>query len=330
LTAPSSADLEAVAGALGSQAPVPIGVGGTRGGGAGGGGRFGGGGSGGGRFGGGRFGGGGGGGRFGLGSLGSLGSLDGAPPWVGGTFGFVLLVGLWELLAKTTFDYPGSGVPTPTSVFSKFWADFGAGLYGPNIHQTFKEAFTGYLVANVLAVVLAVAFVQVPFVEKALLRVAIASYCLPIIAIGPILTFVLHGDAPKSALAGLLVFFPTLVGVVVGLRSADRAALDVIRAAGGGSWAQLLKVRLRAAIPSTFTALQVAAPSAILGAIVGEYLGAQSTGLGIMMIQAEGALLASRVWGIALFCTTAGGIAYILTGVVGRLVAPWAPRRGRL
>ena len=77
-----------------------------------------------------------------------------------------------------------------------------------------------------LAIVLAVAFVQVPLVEKALLRVAIASYCLPIIAIGPILTFVLNGDAPKSALAGLLVFFPTLVGVVVGLRSADRAALD--------------------------------------------------------------------------------------------------------
>jgi ABC-type nitrate/sulfonate/bicarbonate transport system permease component len=254
---------------------------------------------------------------------------DGVPPWVGGAIGFALLIALWEILAVTVFHYAGSGVPQPLAVMTKFWSDFGDGLYGPNISQTMSEAFTGYLVANVLAIVLAVAFVQVPLVEKALLRVAVASYCLPIIAIGPILTFVLHGDAPKSALAGLLVFFPTLVGAVVGLRSADRAALDVIRASGGGAWAQLVKVRLRAALPSTFAALQVAAPSAILGAMVGEYLGAQSHGLGIMMIQAEGALETARIWGIALFCTSVGGLAYLFTGVIGRVLAPWAPRRGR-
>jgi len=243
--------------------------------------------------------------------------------------GFAVLVVLWEVLALTVFHEHGSGVPTPTSVVSMFWSDWGAGLYGVNIRQTAKEAATGYVVANVLAIVLAVAFVQVPLIEKALLRVAIASYCLPIIAIGPILTFVLNGDAPKSALAGLLVFFPTLVGVLVGLRSADQSALDLIRAAGGGRWSQLVKVRLRAALPSTFAALQVAAPSAILGAMIGEYLGAQNFGLGIMMIQAEGAIESARVWGIAILCTTAGGVAYLLTGMIGRLIAPWAPKGGR-
>ncbi len=286
MTSTRSADIEAVTGALGSQAPITGGGGGPS-------------------------------------------RRDGVPAWVGGVIGFVILVALWEILALTVFSKAGSGVPTPTSVVSKFWSDFRAGFYGRNIRQTAKEAVTGYVVANVIAIVLAVAFVQVPLVEKALLRVAVASYCLPIIAIGPILTFVLHGDAPKSALAGLLVFFPTLVGVVVGLRSADRSALDMIRAAGGGSWSQLFKVRLRAAIPSTFAALQVAAPSAILGAMVGEYLGAQPNGLGIMMIQAQGALESARIWGIALLCTTAGGIAYVLTGLLGRVVAPWAPRKSR-
>jgi ABC-type nitrate/sulfonate/bicarbonate transport system permease component len=251
------------------------------------------------------------------------------PPWLGGMIGAVILIVVWEILALTLFRRTGSGVPTPTSVVSKFWSDWRAGLYGKNIKETMKEAATGYLVANVAAVVLAVAFVQVPLIEKALLRIAIASYCLPIIAIGPILTFVLHGDAPKSALAGLLVFFPTLVGVVVGLRSADRATLDLIRATGGGSWTQLFKIRLRSALPSAFAALQIAAPSAILGAIVGEYLGAQSTGLGIMMIDAESALEVARTWGIALLCTAVAGLAYLLTGLIGRQVAPWAPRRAR-
>jgi ABC-type nitrate/sulfonate/bicarbonate transport system permease component len=260
-------------------------------------------------------------------SLGAVRHRGGPPPWLGGVIGFALLIALWEVLALTVFHKVGSGVPTPTSVVSKFWSDYRAGLYGVNLRQSLKEAFTGYLVANVLAIVLAITFVQVPLVEKALLRIAIASYCLPIIAIGPILTFILHGDAPKSALAGLLVFFPTLVGCAVGLRSADRTTLDVIRASGGGSWSQLWKVRLRAALPSTFAALQVAAPSAILGAIIGEYLGRQDHGLGILMINAQGSLETARIWGIALLLTGIAGVAYAVTGLIGRLLAPWAPRR---
>jgi ABC-type nitrate/sulfonate/bicarbonate transport system permease component len=248
------------------------------------------------------------------------------PSWLGGLIGAAILVVVWEILAVTVFHRVGSGVPTPTSVVSKFWSDFRAGLYGRNLRQTMKEAATGYIVANTLAIVLAITFVQLPLIEKALLRIAIASYCLPIIAVGPILTFVLHGDAPKSALAGLLVFFPSLVGCVVGLRSADRVSLDVIRASGGGSWTQLFKVRLRAALPSTFASLQVAAPSAILGAIVGEYLGRQDTGLGILMINAQGSLETARIWGIALLSTGIAGILYAVTGLVGRLVAPWAQR----
>ncbi|MDE3203107.1 MAG: ABC transporter permease subunit [Acidobacteriota bacterium] len=246
------------------------------------------------------------------------------PSWRG-ALGVALLVAVWEVLAVTVFHKVGSGVPTPTSVLSRFFGDWTSGLYGRNVGQTLREALNGYVVANALAVVLGVAFVQLPIVEKALLRIAIASYCLPIIAIGPILTFVLHGDAPQSALAGILVFFPSLVGVVVGLRSADKQSLDVIRACGGGAWTQLVKVRLRAALPSAFSGFQIAAPSAILGAIVGEFLGQQGNGLGIMMIDAEQALAVDRTWGIALFCTVVAGVAYLVVGLVGRLVAPWAP-----
>ncbi|GAC1517567.1 MAG: ABC transporter permease [Acidimicrobiales bacterium] len=251
---------------------------------------------------------------------------DGLPPWLGGSIGALILLAAWEVLAVTVFHRVGSGVPTPTSVVSRFGHDWSSGLYGPNLRQTMKEAATGYVVANAIAIALAVIFVQVPIIEKALLRIAIASYCLPIIAIGPILTFILHGDAPKSALAGLLVFCPSLVGTVVGLRSADRTALDVISASGGGSWSQLRKVRVRAAIPSTFAALQIAAPSAILGAIVGEYLGAQDHGLGIIMINAQGALDIPRTWGIALLSTGIAGVAYFVIGLLGRVAAPWAPR----
>jgi ABC-type nitrate/sulfonate/bicarbonate transport system permease component len=253
---------------------------------------------------------------------------DGIPAWLGGTIGTILLIVVWEILAVTAFHKVGSGVPRPNDVATTLWHDLGSGLYGRNVGQTMKEAVEGYVGAVVLAIVLAVTFVQVPLVEKALLRLAIASYCIPIIAIGPILVFALPGDRPKAVLAGLLVFFPTLVGVVLGLRSADSSSLDMIRAAGGGRWAQLVKVRLRAALPSTFAALQVAAPSAILGAIIGDLLGGQQgNGLGIMMVDSEQALDIARTWGIALVCTGLAGLAFAVTGLIGRLATPWAPRR---
>ncbi len=252
----------------------------------------------------------------------------GLPSWVGGTIGGVLLIVLWEVLALTVFHGRGSGVPTPTSVVTQFWRDWRAGAYGANVGQTMKEAATGYVVANAMAVVLALAFVQVPLVEKALLRIAIASYCLPILAVGPILDIALSGDRPKSVLAGLLVFFPSLVVLVVGLRSADRTSLEVVRAAGGSSWTQLGKVRLRAALPSLFTALQIAAPSAILGAIIGEYIGDASKGLGVMMILSEQGFRVARTWGIALFCTVIASGLYALTGLLRRFVTPWAEEAG--
>jgi ABC-type nitrate/sulfonate/bicarbonate transport system permease component len=258
------------------------------------------------------------------------GDRDGIPSWLGGLIGTVLLVALWEILAVTVFHKIGSGVPRPNDVVTQLWHDFGHGLYWKNIRQTLKEAATGYVGAVVLAAVLAVAFVQLPAVEKALLRLAIASYCVPIIAIGPILVFALRGDRPKSVLAGLLVFFPTLVGMILGLRSADAASLDLVRAAGGGRWAQLVKVRLRAALPSTFAALQGAAPAAILGAIIGDLLGGQQgVGLGILMVDSEQALDISRTWGIGIVCAGLAGIAYAVTGVLGRLATPWAPRTVR-
>jgi ABC-type nitrate/sulfonate/bicarbonate transport system permease component len=255
------------------------------------------------------------------------GDRRGMPSWLGGLIGTLILIAIWWILAVTYFHKVGSGVPRPNDVATRLWHDLGSGLYWPNIRQTMKEAIEGYVGAVVLSFVLAIAFVQIPIVEKVLLRLAIASYCIPIIAIGPILVFALPGDRPKAVLAGLLVFFPTLVGVVLGLRSADQASLDVIRAAGGGKWAQLTKVRWRAALPSTFAALQIAAPSAVLGAIIGDLLGGQQgNGLGIMMVDSEQALDIPRTWGIAIVCTAIAGLAYLITGAAGRMATRWAPR----
>jgi ABC-type nitrate/sulfonate/bicarbonate transport system permease component len=155
-------------------------------------------------------------------------------------------------------------------------------------------------------------------------QLAVASYCLPLVAIGPILSLLLSGNAPVITLAALSVFFTTLIGCLLGLRSADRVSLDVVRAYGGGRWHELAKVRVVAALPATFAALKISAPAALLGAIIGEYLGHIDTGLGVAMTVSEASVDVPRTWGIALVSGLVAGVGYGLTALLARLLFPWA------
>jgi ABC-type nitrate/sulfonate/bicarbonate transport system permease component len=242
---------------------------------------------------------------------------------VGPVIGLTILIALWELLSYTLFG-ANHLVPPPQLVLFTVFHDPGFALW-PNVQTTLEEAGTGFLWGNIVAIGLALAFVQVPLLEKAFLRVVLATYCMPIIAIGPILEIVLSGTAPQSALAGLSVLFTTLIGCLVGLRSADPVSLDLVRVYGGGRWRQLTKVRIRASLPSAFAGLAISGPAAVLGAIIGEYLGA-SRGLGVALITANEDLNARRTFALALVATAIAGVAYIIISAIGRKLTPWAPK----
>ena len=240
--------------------------------------------------------------------------------WLGAVLGVTFLLVLWELLAVFVFE--GKHImPTPLGVVGGLWQN--RVLLRENAGITLSEASQGWLWGNALAIILALLFVVSPPVEAALLRLAIASYAMPVIAIAPILNIVFGGDKPKVVLAAMSVFLTTLVGMSAGLRCADRTSLDLVRAYGGGSWSAVTKVRLWASLPSLFAALRIAAPAALLGAIIGEYLGGTS-GLGVAMINAEQSLDVTRVWSIALFASALAGAGYALTGLVAKYLTPWA------
>jgi ABC-type nitrate/sulfonate/bicarbonate transport system permease component len=249
-----------------------------------------------------------------------------APRWLGGVLGVVGLLVVWQIAGMTLYQ-DSHVIPAPTAIVGQVGRD-GAELYWVNAIQTITEAAQGWLWGNGLAIVVAIVFVQIPLVERGLLRLAVASYCLPIIAIGPVLTILLSGDTPKVVLAALSVFFTTLIAMLVGLRSADRTSLDVIHAYGGTSWTALRKVRLTASLPSLFAGLRIAAPAALLGAIIGEYMGADR-GLGVAMINSQQSLQTERTWAFALLAAAVAGVAYGFTALVGRLLTPWAPRLER-
>jgi len=250
-----------------------------------------------------------------------------SPAWRGGVIGVVGLLLVWEVVGLTVFGGKNGLVPPPTRIAAQM-VDDGFMFYWHNARDTLYEASVGWLWGNLLAILLALTFLVAPFVERPLTRLGVASYCLPIIAIAPILSLTFHGQAPNMILAALSVFFTTLIGMLVGLRSADKTALDVVHAYGGGAVKKLTKVRLRAALPSLFAALRIAAPAAILGAIIGDYFGAD-TGLGVAMINSQQSLQIERTWGLAIVAAALAGAAYGLTALVGRLLTPWAPKGTR-
>jgi ABC-type nitrate/sulfonate/bicarbonate transport system permease component len=235
----------------------------------------------------------------------------------------LVLIGVWQVLGETAFSKAGT-IPPPTEIVSQMRAD-GFAFYWNNTVTTFSAAAQGWLYGNALAIFLAFLVLVVAVVERPVLQLGITSYCLPIVAVGTIVRTVFGVDAPRLVLAAMAVFFTTLVGALVGLRSADPTSLDVVHAYGGGSVKKLTKVRLRASLPSLFAGLRIAAPAAILGAILGEYVGADK-GLGVAMVASQQQFIVPRTWALALVATLVAGVAYAITALVGRLLTPWAPR----
>jgi len=252
----------------------------------------------------------------------------GSPPgWAGGLVGVVVIVVLWWIASRTLFTASGA-IPGPGAVLAKVgsaatWTDTLGNLTG-----TLLAAAEGYLIGNVVALLLAALVLLVPRLEQVATQMAIVTYCLPLVAIGPILVIVAGRDAPQGAsvvLAALSVFFTTVVGALLGLRAAPRTSLDLIAAYGGSRFTQLRKVQLVAALPNLFAALKIAAPAAFLGAVLAEYLGSGGDrSLGRALIAAQSNSDAPQLWFLALVSGAVAGLAYALIGLVGRFVTPWS------
>ncbi|MCE0764933.1 ABC transporter permease subunit [Pseudonocardia kujensis] len=231
----------------------------------------------------------------------------------------VLLLG-WQLLAAGRASV-GQVVPGPAAIVGQFVTD-GLGQYLGSAYHTGRAALLGWLWGNIAAIAAVVLAVVVPRLEALLLRLGVVSYCLPIVAIGPLFSILFSADTSRQVLAALAVFFMTLVIVTAGLRTVDPGWLDVVAVHGGTARTNVVKVRLPAILPSLALGLQASAPAAVLGAIVGEYIGADD-GLGVMMINAQQATNAPRTWCVALVATVLAGVGYAVLGLLGRVLLPW-------
>lgn len=262
------------------------------------------------------------------------------PTWASGIIGGISLVLLWWLMSVIAFR-PQEGttftpVPSPLAVFQWLFVDGNIAGAWSVFQPTITAAGIGYVWGNGIALVLAAFVLVFPQTETVITQIAVVSYCLPIVAIGGISVVVLGGakspgdpSATAIFLAALVCVFTTVVGAILGFKSADKASLDVVRVFGGSSWTQLRKVRLIAALPAILNALQIAVPTAFLGAVLGEYLGAITAGVGPTLIRLQGQLDAAGVWSVFLLCAVFALVAYGLVGLLVRVVTPWVSGAAR-
>lgn len=258
------------------------------------------------------------------------------PAQLTGILGVILTIAIWWILAITVFanvgvrpDGSGGAIPTPLQVLEQLLAD-GFEFYWRNGSVTLAEAGLGFLWGNSIALVVAGLALLIPKLESLATQIAVITYCIPIVAIGPIVRLVVGapgaGEPAPAAivLAALSVFFTTVVGTLTGVKSADKKTLDVVTAYGGNAWHRLVKVQFLSALPSIFAAFKIAAPAAFLGAILGEYVGGPDLGFGPAMVNAQQSLEIARVWGVALVSGLIAGAGYALFSLISKLVTPWA------
>jgi sulfonate transport system permease protein len=244
-------------------------------------------------------------------------------------FGALVLLALWQGLASLTqgmFVFTG-----PVAVAQTLVAE--APLLLRSAWVTLGAAAIGFLIGNGIAIVLATLAFAVPRLERLVSGVALVFFCLPFVATGPILRVVYGvGEGPQIALAALATYYTTYLCLLVGLRAAPQSWSDLVRSYGRGRLTELFRVRAMAALPYFIAGLQIGAPAAFLGAMVGEFTGAER-GLGVLSIRAMRGLDVDLTWAIATLAATISALAFWFFGWLGRRLgsgpAPLllAPRR---
>lgn len=228
-----------------------------------------------------------------------------------------ILLGLavWEIAGD--FDLvAGGALPSPSEIFSQAWLD--RGDYGGHIAATLQAATIGFIIGNLVAIAAALCFVRWPITGRLSQGINVALFALPPIAVVPILLIAFDGMTPRYILAAISVYFPTMTAMLVGLSEIDPRAADVVRAYGGGPFALLRLVRLRSSMPALLGGLRVAAPNAVLGAILAEFGGGARWGLGTYLLGSLGQANPARLWGIGLAATLIAGLAYFAFALLAR------------
>jgi len=185
---------------------------------------------------------------------------------------------------------------------------------------TAAEAGVGFILGNVIAIMTAIAIIRWPQLESGIVPYAIALKTTPVAAFVPILLIWLGSGFPSKAVAAASVcFFPVLINGVRGLRAIDQDYLDLFKTWKVGWWQTLIHLRLPSSLPYLFAALKLSSSLALVGAVVGEFVAADS-GLGFLIVKYSRSLDTPELFATIFVCTALGVSWFLMIVLIERLL----------
>ncbi|MEM9795242.1 MAG: ABC transporter permease [Pseudomonadota bacterium] len=238
-------------------------------------------------------------------------------------FGLTLLI-LWEMTVRL-FDVPEVILPAPTQIavaisqnLPTLWADL--------VQTAIKGALTGWLIGCGAAIATALLVARSGFLRQGLLPVGNFVAALPIVGTAPILVMWFgFGWESKAAVVVVMVFFPVLLNTVAGLDDNSVMQRDLMRTYGASAAQELRYLRLQSALPFIFNGLKIATTLALIGAIVAEFFGSPTLGMGFRISTEVGRLNLPMVWASIVSAAVVGSLSYGLIAALEKRLTFWHP-----
>src|ERR1700676_2492062 len=225
----------------------------------------------------------------------------------------------WEVGTRV-FSIPGFLLPPPSKIVVSFAEH--AGLLLKHGWVTTIEIVLGYLMSIVVGVPLALAIFMWPAFARAVLPLLISSQAMPKVAVAPLLlVWFGFGLMPKVLIAFLIAFFPVVINTAAGLAAIEPEKIFLARSMGFGAMDTFFKIRLPDALPAIFAGLKISITLAVVGAVVGEFVGGDA-GLGYLLMVANGSMDTQLLFAGIVWLTILGVALYAMVALAERLVVP--------
>ena len=234
---------------------------------------------------------------------------------------FVGFIALWQI-AVSVFDIREYLLPSPLAVWRAMLSDEIPWLSHSWI--TAVEILGAFAIAGVAGVALGMAIAWSPGISRALTPFLVFVNTLPKVAIAPLfLMWLGYGILPNMLIGALIGFFPVVINTAVGLTQIDQDLVDLGRVFSAPKWKVFMKIRIPNAYPYILSALKVTATSAVVGAVVGEFVASQK-GLGYVIITTQSSMNTPAAFAALVWISVLGLLLYGLVALLSRLLAPWA------
>ncbi len=244
-------------------------------------------------------------------------AADLAPPLI---FGLAVLA-LWEVGVRL-LGVPAIILPGPSSILLRLVTS--VPTLAADFVQTIQGVLAGYALGSAAGLLVAILIDRSPFLQRGLLPLGNLVSALPIVGIAPIMVMWFGFDwQSKAAVVVVMTFFPMLVNATTGLSSAGAMERDLMKTYAADYFQTLGKLRLPAALPFVFNALKINTTLAMIGAIVAEFFGTPTVGMGFRISTEVGHLSIDMVWATIVVAAVAGSSFYAIVALIERRATFW-------